>query len=59
MDILTSFLRVLGIVLQNGTWLMVAFAVLAAAVLVAAGAGIVFAGRATMRLILWRSRNAS
>jgi hypothetical protein len=38
MDILTSFLRVLGIVLQNGTWLMVAFAVLAAAVLVAAGA---------------------
>jgi hypothetical protein len=52
MDILTSFLRVLGIVLQNGTWLMVAFAVLAAAVLVAAGAGIVFAGRATMRLIL-------
>jgi hypothetical protein len=54
MDILTSFLRVLGIVLQNGTWLMVAFAVLAATVLIAAGACIVFAGRATMRLISCR-----
>ncbi|MFL5104850.1 MAG: hypothetical protein ACJ8DX_02000 [Xanthobacteraceae bacterium] len=54
MDILTSFLRVLGIVLENGTWLLVAFAVVAAAVLVAAGAGIVFAGRATMRLIACR-----
>ena len=54
MDILTSFLRVLGIVLQNGTWLLMAFAVLAATVLIAAGAGIVFAGRATIRSISCR-----
>ncbi|WP_154678305.1 hypothetical protein [Microvirga massiliensis] len=54
MDILTTFLRVLGIVLEHGTWLLVAFAVLATAVFVTAGAGIFFAGRATLRLISCR-----